>query len=168
MTQIEVTTLKTAIGWLRIEAFAGELTRIELSAKHEPAAEGTSTVLKEAFQQLQAYLDGSLQRFFLPLAWSRTEGFRREVLQVVAGIPFGELLSYGEIAKLVGKPGASQAVGAAVGSNPWLIVVPCHRVIGSDRKLHGFSGLGGLETKTWLLRHEGHQIFRGKVSLNGS
>ena len=168
MTQIEVTTLKTAIGWLRIEAFAGELTRIELSAKLEPAAEGTSTVLKEAFQQLQAYLDGSLQRFFLPLAWSRTEGFRREVLQVVAGIPFGELMSYGEIAKLVGKPGASQAVGAAVGSNPWLIVVPCHRVIGSDRKLHGFSAPGGLETKTWLLRHEGHKIIRGKVSLKGS
>jgi methylated-DNA-[protein]-cysteine S-methyltransferase len=117
---------------------------------------------------LQAYLDGSLQRFSLPLAWSRTEGFQREVLQVVAGIPFGELMSYGEIAKLVGKPGASRAVGAAVGSNPWLIVVPCHRVIGSDRKLHGFSAPGGLETKTWLLRHEGHEIIRGTLSLKGS
>ena len=168
MTQMDVTTLKTAVGWFRIEAFAGELTRVDLFTKLEPSAESTSTVLKEAFQQLQAYLDGSLQRFFLPLAWSRTEGFRREVLQVVAGIPFGELMSYGEIAKLVGKPGASQAVGAAVGSNPWLIVIPCHRVIGSDRKLHGFSAPGGLETKTWLLRHEGHKIIRGKVSLKGS
>jgi methylated-DNA-[protein]-cysteine S-methyltransferase len=168
MTQMDVTTLKTAVGWLRIEAFAGELTQVDLFTKLEPAAESTSTVLQEAVQQLQAYLDGSLQRFSLPLAWSRTEGFRREVLQVVAGIPFGELMSYGEIAKLVGKPGASQAVGAAVGSNPWLIVIPCHRVIGSDCKLHGFSAPGGLETKTWLLRHEGHKIIRGKVSLKGS
>jgi methylated-DNA-[protein]-cysteine S-methyltransferase len=168
MTQIDVTTLKTAIGWLRIEAFAGELTRVDLFTKLEPAAESTSTVLQGAVQQLQAYLDDRLQRFLLPLAWRNIEGFRREVLQVVAGIPFGELMSYGEIAKLVGKPGASQAVGAAVGSNPWLIVVPCHRVIGSDRKLHGFSVPGGLETKTWLLRHEGHKIIRGKVSLKGS
>ena len=168
MTQMDVTTLKAAVGWLRIEAFAGELTQVDLFTKLEPAAESTSTVLQEAVQQLQAYLDGSLQRFSLPLAWSRTEGFRREVLQVVAGIPFGELMSYGEIAKLVGKPGASRAVGAAVGSNPWLIVIPCHRVIGSDCKLHGFSAPGGLETKTWLLRHEGHKIIRGKVSLKGS
>ena len=165
---MDVTNLKTAVGWFRIEAFAGELTRVDLFTELEPAAESASTVLQGAVQQLQAYLDGSFQRFLLPLAWRNIEGFRREVLQVVAGIPFGELMSYGEIAKLVGNPGASQAVGAAVGSNPWLIVVPCHRVIGSDRKLHGFSAPGGLETKTWLLRHEGHEIIGGKVSLKGS
>ena len=90
------------------------------------------------------------------------------MLQVVAGIPFGELLSYGDIAKLVGKPASGQAVGAAVGSNPWLIVVPCHRVIGSDRKLHGFSAPGGLVTKTWLLQHEKQEIIGGKVSLKES
>lgn len=168
MTQMDVTTLKTAVGWFRLEASASELTRVGLFTELEPAAQSASPVLQGAVQQLQAYLDGSLQRFLLPLAWSSVEGFQREVLQVVAGIPFGKLISYGEIAKLVGKPGASQAVGAAVGSNPWLIVVPCHRVIGSDRKLHGFSAPGGLETKTWFLRHEGHEIIRGTLSLKGS
>ena len=127
--------------------------------------ENASPLLDEAVQQLQAYFDDSLERFSLPLAWSNIAGFRRDVLQVVAGIPFGELMSYGDIAKLVGKPGSAQAVGTAVGSNPWLIVVPCHRVIGADRKLHGYSAVGGLVTKTWLLEYEGHKLVGGKVSL---
>lgn len=168
MTQIEAINLKTDLGTWRIEAFQGELTRIDLLTLPISPTENASPLLDEAVQQLQAYFDDSLERFSLPMAWSSVAGFRRDVLQVVAGIPFGELMSYRDIAKLVGKPGASQAVGAAVGSNPWLIVVPCHRVIGSDRKLRGFSAPGGLVTKTWLLQHEGHKIIGGKVSLKES
>jgi len=168
MNPIEGINLRIPIGWLQIEALAGELTSITLASLPGSFEESTAPVMKDAAEQLQAYFDGSLTKFSLPLAWSGIAGFRRDVLQVVAGIPFGDLKTYGEIAGLVGKPGAAQAVGAAVGSNPWLIVVPCHRVIGSDRKLHGFSAPGGLETKTWLLRHEGHKIFGGKVSLKGS
>ncbi len=168
MKQIEATNLKTNVGWWRIELSDGELTRIDLLTSPGLPAESASPLLREIARQLQAYFDGSLDVFTLPLAWGNVAGFRREVLQVVAGIPFGELMSYGEVAKLVGRPGAAQAVGAAVGSNPWLIVVPCHRVIGTDRKLHGFSAPGGLVTKTWLLQHEGHNIIRGKVSLKES
>ena len=168
MTQIETENLKTDLGWWRIEATDGILTRVDLVTSPGPATETVNPVLKEAAQQLQAYLDGTLQVFSLPLAWESLSGFRRDVLQVVAGIPFGELLSYGDIAKLIGRLGSGQAVGAAVGSNPWLIVVPCHRVIGSDRKLHGFSAPGGLLTKTWLLQHEKHEIIGGKVSLKES
>ena len=168
MTLIEGINLKTPIGWLRIEACAGELTSITLANLPVPLESNQSSLLKDASQQLQAYFDGRTQDFLLPLAWSSIAGFRRDVLQVVAGIPFGDLKTYGEIAKIVGKPGAAQAVGAAVGSNPWLIVVPCHRVIGSDRSLHGNSARGGLDTKAWLLRQEEHEIIRGKVSLKGS
>lgn len=168
MNPIEGINLRIPIGWLQIEALAGELTSITFASLPGSFEESTAPVMKDAAEQLQSYFDGSLTKFSLPLAWSGIAGFRRDVLQVVAGIPFGELKTYGEIAGLVGKPEAAQAVGAAVGSNPWLIVVPCHRVIGSDRKLHGFSASGGLETKTWLLRHEGHKIIGGKVSLKGS
>jgi len=168
MTQIETVNLKTDLGWWRIEAFGSELTRINLFTSPGLPTESANPVLKEAAQQLRAYFDGSLKVFSLPLAWSSISGFRQEVLRVVAGIPFGELLTYGDVAKLLGKPGSGQAVGAAVGSNPWLIVVPCHRVIGSDRKLHGFSAPGGLVTKTWLLEHEKHKIVGGKVSLKES
>ena len=97
-------------------------------------------------RQLQAYFD-ALSAFSLPLAWTEVEGFRKENLQMVAGIPYGELANYGGLAERAGKPGAARAVGSAVGSNPWLIVVPCHRVIGSDCRLHGFSALDGLEMK---------------------
>ena len=168
MTQTEAINLKTDLGWWRIEATDGELTHIDLLISPGSPTESANPVLKEAVQQLWGYFDGSLQVFSLPLAWGSISGFRQEVLQAVAGIPFGELMSYGDIAKLIGKPGASQAVGAAVGSNPWLIVVPCHRVIGSDKKLHGYSAIGGLKTKTWLLQHEGHKIIRGEVSLKES
>ena len=168
MTQKEVSYLKTPVGWLKIESLLGELTGVKFVSSPVAFVENDSAILKEAAQQLQGYLDGSLQSFSLPLAWGTIAGFRRDVLQVVAGIPFGELKTYGEIAKIVGKPGAAQAVGAAVGSNPWLIVLPCHRVIGSDRKLHGFSAIGGLETKTWLLRHENNEIIGGNVSLKES
>ena len=158
MTQIESNDLVTPVGCLRINAIGGVLTSVILADMPGSYEESATPLLKKAIGQLQAYFEGNSNSFSLPLAWSNLDGFRRDVLQIVAGIPFGKMMTYGEIAALVGKPRAAQAVGAAVGSNPWLIVVPCHRVIGSDRKLHGFSAPGGLETKSWLLRHEGHEI----------
>lgn len=168
MTQKEVGYLETPAGWLRIDATSGELTGVTFTSSLIPSMKNDSALTKDFIQQFQDYFDGRLKCFSLPIAWGSITGFRRDVLQVVAGIPFGKLTTYGEIAGIVGKPGAAQAVGAAVGSNPWLIVVPCHRVIGSDRKLHGFSAVGGLETKTWLLHHEKHEIIGGKVSLKES
>ena len=168
MTQIDAGIVQTEHGWWQMLVSEGELTHINLLTSPCKPTKSASPELHSAVQQLQAYFDGSLQKFSLPLAWGSITGFRRDVLQIVAGIPFGELMSYGDIAKLIGKPGSGQAVGAAVGSNPWLIVVPCHRVIGSDRKLHGFSAPGGLLVKTWLLEHEKHEIIGGKVSLKES
>jgi O-6-methylguanine DNA methyltransferase len=88
------------------------------------------------------------------LDWSQVTAFQKKVLEVVAMIPSGMSLSYGEVAARIGKPGASRAVGAAIGSNPWPVLVPCHRVVGSTGKLTGFSAPGGVEAKRRMLEME--------------
>lgn len=109
------------------------------------------TVLSEAMEQLRAYFTGALTRFDLPLRFSGT-AFQNTVWSALRDIPYGETVSYGELARRIGRPTASRAVGAANGANPLPIVVPCHRVVGADGSLTGFGG--GVETKRFLLRHE--------------
>lgn len=104
-----------------------------------------------ARQQLTEYFAGERKAFDLPLALQGTE-FQLMVLKELSRIPYGETVSYGEIAKRIGRPKAVRAVGAANGRNPIPIVIPCHRVIGSSGDLTGFGG--GLDTKTELLRLE--------------
>jgi methylated-DNA-[protein]-cysteine S-methyltransferase len=107
------------------------------------------SVLAAAERQLRAYFDGQLQQFDLPLAPVGT-AFQRRVWHELEQIPYGETASYGEIAARLGlPPGASRAVGTANGSNPIAIVVPCHRVIGSNGTLTGYAG--GLHRKRYLL-----------------
>ncbi|WP_236241061.1 methylated-DNA--[protein]-cysteine S-methyltransferase [Streptomyces sp. CC228A] len=119
----------------------------------EPVPDG-SRRLAEPIRMLEAYFDGRLRDFRLPLDWSLTGGFTRQVLrELAAGVPYGTLVGYGELAARVGQPGAAQAVGAAMGANPLPVVVPCHRVVESDGGLGGFGG--GLETKRRLLVLEG-------------
>ena len=105
----------------------------------------------EAMRQLDEYFDGQRRDFDLPLRLDGTE-FQLLVLDELQKIPYGETTSYGDIAKRIGRPKASRAVGAANGRNPIPIVVPCHRVIGSHGDLTGFGG--GLDTKEALLRLE--------------
>ncbi len=107
--------------------------------------------LAEAKRQLDEYFAGRRREFDLPLQLNGTE-FQVRVLQALQKIPYGETVSYGEIARRIGKPRAVRAVGAANGRNPIPIVVPCHRVIGSSGDLTGFGG--GLDTKEALLRLE--------------
>lgn len=107
--------------------------------------------LAKARQQLEEYFAGARKNFDLPLKLNGTE-FQVNVLKALLKIPYGETVSYGEIAKRIGKPKAVRAVGAANGRNPIPIVVPCHRVIGSSGDLTGFGG--GLDTKEALLRLE--------------
>ena len=104
---------------------------------------------------LQAYFAGKRRTFPLPIAWETLPRFKRRVLQAVAAIPYGETRTYGQIAAAAGSPGAARAVGGAVAHNPMPIVIPCHRVVGHDGSLHGFSGPGGLTTKARLLQLEG-------------
>ncbi|HEX9751378.1 MAG TPA: methylated-DNA--[protein]-cysteine S-methyltransferase [candidate division Zixibacteria bacterium] len=121
------------------------------------AADGVSAVLDErgtsaTRRALREYFDGLRQSFDLKIDWSRLNGFDRKALQICARIPHGQTLSYGEIARRAGSPGAARAVGQAMGKNPFPIVVPCHRVLRSDGTLGGFGG--GVNLKRALLELE--------------
>ena len=115
---------------------------------------GAGALIEETTRQLTQYFDGERRTFDLPLDLAGTE-FQRRVWQTIADIPFGQTASYSEVAISAGAPNAYRAAGTACAANPIVILVPCHRVIGADRGLHGFGG--GLNTKVWLLRHEGIQ-----------
>ena len=116
---------------------------------------GTDALLAQAREELLAYFDGRLRDFTVPLAPNGTE-FQRRVWTELTKIPFGATISYARLARRVSNAAAVRAVGAANGRNPIPIIVPCHRVIGSDGSLTGFGG--GLHRKQWLLKHEGGQI----------
>jgi len=114
-----------------------------------------SILLKETIRQLRAYFSGELEHFDLPLAPHGTP-FQLEVWRRLCEIPYGETISYGELARRIGNPKASRAVGLANGSNPIPIIIPCHRVIGSNGKLTGYGG--GLPIKQKLLALEHRQL----------
>ena len=107
--------------------------------------------LPSAIRQLGEYFSGTRREFDLPLRLHGTE-FQQRVWTVLKEIPYGRTCSYGMLAKRLGNPNASRAVGLANGRNPISILVPCHRVIGADGSLTGYGG--GLERKRWLLAHE--------------
>ena len=111
----------------------------------------SNRIVDNAIDQLQAYFDGKLKTFDLPLRPNGTE-FQKTVWRQLQQIGYGTTASYGDIAAAIVKPKASRAVGMANSKNPIPIVVPCHRIIGKDGSLTGFAG--GLDTKRWLLAHE--------------
>ena len=116
-----------------------------------PAGSGHHTVLDRAVEQLDEYFGGKRTSFDLPLDPDGTD-FQKQAWEALVQIPFGETISYGEQAVMLGDKNKSRAVGAANGRNPIPIVVPCHRVVGSNGHLTGFAG--GLNVKAWLLDHE--------------
>jgi methylated-DNA-[protein]-cysteine S-methyltransferase len=128
--------------------------RQEVSA--EPMSPAEIAIAGRLETQLAEYFAGERRGFDVPLDLAGGSEFRRRVWQVVAGIPYGKTLSYAEVAAMAGNPNAYRAAGSACGANPIVIIIPCHRVVGSDRRLHGFGG--GLDTKAWLLQHEGRAI----------
>jgi methylated-DNA-[protein]-cysteine S-methyltransferase len=124
-------------------------------AKPNPEWSEDEAPVKETMRQLRAYFAGKLERFDLPLAPQGTP-FQLDVWRRLCEIPYGETISYGELARKIGNPNASRAVGLANGSNPIPIVIPCHRVIGSNGKLTGYGG--GLPIKEKLLALERKQL----------
>ena len=106
-------------------------------------------------KELREYLTGKRTAFTIPIDWTLFTPFQREALQAVFRIPYGETRTYIDIAREIDRPHAYRAVGSANAMNPMPIVVPCHRVIGTDGKLHGYGGGEGLKTKEWLLKMEG-------------
>jgi methylated-DNA-[protein]-cysteine S-methyltransferase len=158
-TPTTMTSIDSPIGPLTLTARDGVLTGVHMhNQRHAPTlsarCERDDAPFEEAVAQLRAYFAGELTEFDLPLAMHGTE-FQRRVWTGLREIPFGETISYGELAARVGSPGASRAVGLANGRNPIAIIVPCHRVIGADGSLTGYGG--GLDRKVWLLEHEAAQ-----------
>jgi len=119
---------------------------------------GRSAILEQAASELDEYFAGDRTSFDVPLELEGTE-FQLAAWNALADIPYGETRSYTEQATRIGRPTAVRAVGAANGRNPVSIVLPCHRVVGSDGTLRGFGG--GLDVKEWLLQHEGGTLDRG-------
>ena len=146
----------TIIGKIGIAEKNGAVNRLFFE-RMVPADESTgeSALLQEAFDQLNAYLRGALRQFSLPLAPEGTP-FQQLVWRQLGRIPYGQTVTYRELAVQIGRPEAVRAVGAANGRNPISIFIPCHRVIGSDGKLTGY--LGGLPLKRQLLQLEAGRI----------
>lgn len=140
-----------SVAWEALEArLAGRLG--------EPVTLARAKASKSA-GELSAYLAGRTRHLDVPIDWRGINGFSRDVLRALARVPFGKLVSYGQLAAKLGKPGAARAVGGAMARNPIPIVLPCHRVVASDGSLGGFSG--GLPVKRWLHAHEGAKPLSG-------
>lgn len=144
--------LDSPVGRLALDGTRDVLTGLHFIDSDTPAGE-TCELLETGRAQLLEYFAGRRTTFDLPYALAGCGEFQQRVLAEVAAIPFGATQSYGQIAARVGWPKASRAVGQANGRNPISILVPCHRVIGSNGMLTGYGG--GLPAKIWLLRHEG-------------
>lgn len=155
---LATTRLATPIGELRLAASPEGLVAILFSCDETmlPAARGSAPArahLARTCTALEEYFAGRRTTFSdVTLAASGTE-FQHQVWRAVRGIPFGQTVSYGRVASQIGRPKAVRAVGLANGQNPIPLIVPCHRVIGSNGSLTGFGG--GLPTKKWLLEFEG-------------
>ncbi|MBI5824020.1 MAG: methylated-DNA--[protein]-cysteine S-methyltransferase [Chloroflexi bacterium] len=109
-------------------------------------------------KEVGEYLKGKRREFSFAIDWSTLRLFQLKTLKAVFDIPYGETRTYAEIAAQIGHPLAFRAVGRANATNPMALVIPCHRVIGRDGKLHGYGGGDGLPTKEWLLKLEGAVI----------
>ncbi|MFF7450361.1 MULTISPECIES: methylated-DNA--[protein]-cysteine S-methyltransferase [unclassified Streptomyces] len=147
------TVIDSPYGPLTLVATDGALSGLYMTEqRHRPPEENFGArddrPFGEAVDQLTAYFEGELKEFTLELHLGGTP-FQREVWQQLRRIPYGETRSYGDLAAALGRPGASRAVGLANGKNPIGIIVPCHRVVGSDGSLTGYGG--GLERKQRLL-----------------
>jgi len=136
----------------RVQFEARLARRFKMPVFHDPKK------VKDAAAELRAYLKGKRRFFTLVIDWTLLRPFQRLVLQATAAIPYGETRTYKEIAEQIDRPRAARAVGRAEATNPMPLVIPCHRVIGSDGKLHGYGLAQGLPTKEYLLKMEGALI----------
>ena len=153
------TTMDSPVGELRLIAGENGLRAIlwgaedaeRIASIDDELVQGTTPVLDEAISQLEEYFAGTRREFDLPLDPAGTE-FQQSAWMVLRTIPYGQTISYGQQAEQLGDPNKARAVGAANGKNPLSIVVPCHRVVGSNGHLTGFAA--GIDVKSWLLDHE--------------
>ena len=142
---------KSPLGPVKIVGNQNCIISLDFVAEAQPYDADLPFCLKAGLKQIDEYFKGSRSKFLLNLDPEGTE-FQRLVWRQLEKIPFGEVMSYRQIAGAIGSPKAYRAVGSANGKNPIAIIIPCHRVIGSDGSLTGYGG--GLWRKEWLIKHE--------------
>ncbi len=148
-------TLPSPLGDITLELEGDALVRLSI---HDGPAVSTESapehsLLAQIVEQLMEYFNGQRQDFDVPVALEET-AFQQDIWQALLDIPYGHTLSYGELGAAAGHPGSARAVGGAVGANPIPIIVPCHRVMGANGAITGYSGGSGIATKQWLLEKE--------------
>jgi len=148
-------SFQTPVGWISVEIENDCISRLDFQ-ENQSEHEGEHALFLECEKQLQAYFNGELEKFNLPVRTSGTP-FQISVWEELKKIPFGTTVSYLSIAKRLNNEKAVRAVGQAIGKNPIAIVIPCHRVIGKNNALTGFAG--GLDRKRKLLQLENFELF---------
>ncbi len=143
--------MESPLGWLNITGDKDAIWSISFKELEEESSRRIPPVLMDCSDQLRAYFEGTLRDFDVPVRLNGTL-FQRQVWGLLAKIPFGRTVSYSDLARLLSNEGAVRAVGMANSKNPLAIILPCHRVIGTDGQLTGYAG--GIWRKKWLLAHE--------------
>lgn len=153
MSNKYITHYQSPVGTLKLEARNNGLTAIEFIEKEFASSENSSSpILQDVINQLDTYFDGQLTTFNLKLAHNGTD-FQQAVWDALRDIPYGQTVTYGLLAERLGDANKVRAVGTANGKNPIPIIIPCHRVVGANQQLVGYSG--GITRKKQLLKHEG-------------
>ena len=127
-------------------AFLAQLGRRKAAAVHH-----WMDVPNPKLEQVAAYLVGKTRSLEMEIDWSGLTEFQVSVYRAVCVVPYGQTATYGQIAAEIGRPKAARTVGAANGANPLPLIIPCHRLVGADGSLRGYGGVGGVQTKRWLL-----------------
>ncbi len=149
---------RSPIGRLELISDGRAITSLTIerdgSLPFDSLAENSNRILDRAAKQLDEYFAGRRRSFSVPLAPHGTP-FQHSIWDQLTALEWGEVTTYGELGMGTGRATAGRAVGGAIGANPIPIIVPCHRVLGSDGRVTGYSGGDGIPTKLWLLEHEG-------------
>lgn len=156
---------QSPLGSIEVQAGVNGLFSVTLggTAKMQITAPASDPA-SEALRQILEYLEGKRCEFDVKVDWSIQKPFQTRVLEVTQQIPFGSTKTYGQIARDLGTPAASRAVGGALARNPIPIILPCHRVVAADGSLTGFSAADGIRAKRWLLELEGHRFVGEKLA----
>lgn len=141
---------ESPIGWIKIVGDENYIYEVDFVEKKETEQDMTG-ILYQCIKELEEYFKGIRQTFSVPLKMEGTE-FQKKVWKELCTVNYGETASYKDMAIQIGNPNASRAVGGANNKNPIGIIVPCHRIIGANKKLVGYAG--GIDKKEWLLNHE--------------
>lgn len=155
LSQDSAIIFKSPVGLIRVTESNGKVTSIDLAVSGSKETTSTNPTLLQAKKEINSYFVGTLTKFTIPVDLTKGTPFQRAVWQEINKIKFGQVKTYADIARAIGKPLAARAVGGAVGSNPIPLVIGCHRVLGSSGKITGYSGGKGLPTKRILLKLEG-------------